>query len=148
MSHLYANRTSWLKLCLLFQKILWCAADIWWNRRTDTIFCNHLIRSPVSKVYIIFCAIFCCDTVLPTGKTFTFLSLHTGVFSLKMVMMRSQVQHLPPLHHAQCPLQATLHLPVQQPLIYFCRGFRSSAQIGTFIHTWPMDHITKHCLCL
>lgn len=56
-----------------------------------------------------------------------------------MVMMTSQVQHLPPLHHAQCPLQATLHLPVQQPLIYFCRGFRSSAQIGTFIHTWPMD---------
>lgn len=102
----------------------------------DLNFCQTSAAcSPVSKVYIIFCVIFCCDTVLPTGTTFKFLSLHTGVFSLKMVTMRSQDQHLPPLHHAQCPLQATLHLPVQQPLIYFCRGFRSSAQIGTFIHT-------------
>ncbi len=69
-----------------------------------------------------------------------------------MVTMRSQVQHLPPLHHMRCPLQASLHLPVQEPLIYCCRGFRSSAQIGTFIHTWPMDqHQTfgSHvCVCI
>lgn len=152
------------------------ADDIWNRIWTDTKFCQQFSQTDsnlLSHILILFVAFAtilfaawsntllayfvwgCYDTLHPTGTTFKCLGLNAGVFLVQMVTMRSQVQHLPPLHHVQCPLQpSSLCFPVQQPLIYCCRGFRSSAQIGTLIHTWLMDQYqtfgshTTVCACI